>query len=133
MEKARILIVDDQEEVRKLLFAFLNRWIECEIKMADSGKSVLEELKKDKFDLILMDIKMPGLSGIDLIKEIMSLSPASKIIVISAYDSQEVADEAVKAGAVDYILKSYSAREMEIKIQRVLEEIGKFLPKRQPC
>jgi len=130
MERPKILIVDDQQDVRDLLVNFISCKIDCEIKTAGDGQSALQQLRAEDFDLILMDIKMPGLSGIDLIKEAIKISPTSKIIVISAYDSQNVASEAMRVGAHDYILKSQSPREIELKLQHILSEMGKYIPRK---
>jgi len=129
MQKPKILIVDDEQQVCDFLSSFVSRKLECEVTTANDGKAALEKLKSASFDLVLLDIKMPGLSGIDLIKEAIKFSPKSKILAISAYDSQDVALEAIKAGAFDYILKSYSTEEIGIKIKDALAKDGKYSPR----
>ena len=88
--------------------------------MAEDGSKVVEKIKSGKFDLLLLDLKMPGLSGMDVIKEVVRLSPGTKIVVITAYDSREVCDRAIEAGASDYILKSYLKEEIGMKIKGIL-------------
>lgn len=120
MEEPRILIVDDDPQVRDLLTQLIARKFKAQVSSVSDGNQALELLRTGGFDLVLLDIKMPGLSGIDVIRLAGKSFPATKFIVVSAYDSQEVADEAIKAGAQDYILKSHSRQEIELKIKRVL-------------
>lgn len=129
MEKPKILVVDDEEDVRERLTNFIFRRFICEIDKAANGSEALEKLKKDKFDLMILDIKMPGLSGIDVINEAVKFTPETKILAISAYDSHEVADGALRAGAIDYIHKPQTTEGMELKIKDILSKLGKYAPK----
>lgn len=129
MTKARILIVDDEAEICEHLNNFISRKFYCRTEIALSGSEALEKLKKDKFDLMILDIKMPGLSGIDVIKEAVKFTPETKILAISAYDSHEVAGQVLKAGAVDYIPKPHAIEGIEAKIKDILTSIGKYEPK----
>lgn len=128
--KPKILIVDDEEDVLESLGSIISKRFNCIIEKASSGAEALDKLRKDSFDLAVMDIKMPGLSGIDVIKEAVKFTPQTKILAISAYDSQEVAGGALSAGAVDFIHKPQSADAIELKIKHILTQIGKYEPKR---
>ncbi|MCX5695015.1 MAG: response regulator [Candidatus Omnitrophica bacterium] len=87
MLKPLILVVDDEADVRERLCNILSRKIDCRVQKAADGQEALEKLKKEKFDLVLVDIKMPGLSGIDVMKEAAKFTPQTKFLAVSAYDS----------------------------------------------
>jgi len=125
----RILVVDDEKDVRERIRSFILRKINCEVEIAPDGKVALEKLKQIRFDLVLLDIKMPGLSGIDVIKEAVKFTPQTKIIAFSGYDSQEVADLALKEGAVDFLPKPHTIEAIELKVKNVLTQIGKYQPR----
>ena len=128
-ESAKILIIDDEEGIRSSLREFLVKRFECEIKEAVNGQEALNLLRKDKFDLLLLDIKMPGISGIDVIKEKKKLDYKPRIWVITGFDSAEVAKEVIKQGADDYIPKPFSLRVLDSKVRNFLAQIGKYKPK----
>jgi len=128
-EIPRILVVDDEEDVRERIGSFISRKIKCEIQKASDGNQAIEKLKKAEFDLVLLDIKMPGLSGIDVIKEAVKFTPRTKIVAFSGYDSQEVADLALKEGAVDFLPKPHTIEAIELKVKDILTQIGKYRPK----
>jgi len=127
--KPKILLVDDEVDVVERLANIILRRINCVVEKASDGRQALEKLKKDTFDLVLLDIKMPGLSGIDVIKEAVKFTPQTKILAISAYDSQDVADSALKAGAIDFIHKPLTKEAIELKLKQILSQIGKYQPK----
>ena len=129
MPEARILVVDDEEDVRESLGKFLARRINCVMEKAASGEEALDKLKKDSFDLVLLDIKMPGLSGIDVMKETAKFSPQTKFLAISGYDSDDVADEAIKFGAVDFVTKPQTTATILLKVKDILTKINKYSPK----
>ncbi len=128
-EPPKILIVDDEEEVRASLKSVLCRRFECEIIEAASGEETLELLKKNKFDLVLLDIKMPGISGMDVIKEKKNLNYKPCIWVVTGFDSEDMAHKVIKEGADDYIPKPFSVRFIEKRMRDFLIDIGKFKPK----
>lgn len=127
--KPKILLVDDETDVVERLANIILRRFNSIVEKAYDGKEALGKLKGDTFDLVLLDIKMPGLSGIDVIKEAVKFTPQTKIIAISGYDSKEVADEALKAGAFDFLPKPLTKEAIELKLKHVLTQIGKYQPK----
>ena len=129
MDKPKIFIVDDEEDVRSKLKTYLSRHIACEIFEACDGREALETLKKESFDLILLDIKMPGISGLDVLKKAKEAYPDTDILVITAYDSPQVAGEVLKEGVVDYITKPSTREVIFAKICEVLKKRNKYLPK----
>lgn len=126
MRIPKILIVDDEEDIEKSLTKLISRRFICDIDRAMNGWETLEKLKKDNFDLIILDLKMPGLNGIDVIKETIKFTPETKILVVSSYDSHEIAAEALKAGATDFIHKPQTIEAIELKIKNILTRIGKY-------
>lgn len=129
MNKAKILIVDDEAEARESLNNFLLRNIECEVAQAGDGRQALEILKTNSFDLILLDIKMPGISGIDVLKKAKVTHPDTDVLMISAWDSQPIAADVLAAGAVDYITKPSTINVIFDKISEVLKKRNKYQPK----
>lgn len=130
MQIPKILIVDDERDVRVRLGNLISRRINCIVEKASNGKKALEKLKKDNFDLVFLDIKMPGLSGIDVVREAIKFTPQTKFLAITAYDSCEIADEVLKAGAVDYIHKPLTIEGMERRVKEILIQMGKYEPKK---
>lgn len=128
-EPARILIVDDEEGIRSSLREFLSRRFECAVSEAGSGQEALAFLRKGKFDLIFLDIRMPGISGTEIIKEKKKLAYQPQIWVITRFDSEEVAHKVIEQGADDYIPKPFSLRILDTKIRDFLAGIGKYKPR----
>lgn len=130
IEEPRILVVDDEAEVCERMSELISRHFTCKVDTALNGRDALDKLKKVKTDLVVLDIRMPGLSGIDVIKEAAKFTPETKILAVSAYDSQDVANEALKYGAVDFIHKPQTAAGIERKVRDILKKIGKYSPKK---
>ncbi|MBI4706630.1 MAG: response regulator [Candidatus Omnitrophica bacterium] len=129
MEKPRILIVDDESEARETLGRYLNRHMECEIFDAPDGRKALEILKTGNIDLMILDIKMPGISGVDVLRQAKDVSSKTQAIIVSAWDSRQVASEAIKEGAADYIIKPSTISVIFERISVALKSMNKFFPK----
>ena len=121
MEKDKILVVDDDSNIANSLKVVLQKegYI---IRVASSGEEAIEEVEKDKPDLILLDMVLPGLSGIETLKTIETFNQEAIVIVITAYPSFESAAEAVRCGAYDYIVKPYNIDEVLFTIKKALEK-----------
>lgn len=131
MQKPNILIVDDEADIRNNMRDFLLPRFECAIELAGDGEEAIKKARDFNPDVILLDIKMPGMSGIEVIGEIKKTAPASKIIVISAWKSAEVVNQAIARGAMDYIEKPISLAALSEKMQAVLLSIGKLILKKR--
>ncbi len=107
----RILIVDDEEKARKVIRVKLSReGYHCqEVASADQA---LEELKKGLIDLVILDIRMPGKSGIQLLPEIIALYPGIAVIMSTAVTDTDTVLQCMKQGAYDYITKPFNADEI---------------------
>lgn len=130
MQKPSILIVDDEKEARDNLKNYIEPRFVCDIEEAADALTSIEKTKSLKPDIVLLDIKMPGMSGIDAIGEIKKESPDSKIIVISAWKSSEAVSQAIRAGASDYIGKPISLSAFGEKLRSVLISRGKLILKK---
>lgn len=130
-EPARILIVDDEKGLRASLREFLDKRFDCEISEAESGQRALELLKAGRYDLVLLDIKMPGISGMDVLKEKKKLGYKPSVWVITRFDSEEVARKAIEQGADDYIPKPFSLRVLDSKLKNFLALIGRYKPRKK--
>ena len=118
-EIVKILIVDDDPSIRNMLTIVLKK-SGYGVVSTDSGRSTLDKLKKETFDLIISDIKMQDINGIELLKKIKSISPEIPVIMITAYASANDAVEAMKLGAEDYITKPFNLDELKIIIDRAI-------------
>jgi DNA-binding response OmpR family regulator len=128
METPHILIVDDEPETRKLLNEHLTARIQCVILEASNGYEALEQFKSKPIDLMLLDMKMPGISGTEVIQKAKAISKQTPIIVISKWDGSLVAQHVQECGADDYIPKPISLKVVRAKVEERLKAAGKFVP-----
>jgi two-component system response regulator PilR (NtrC family) len=116
----RLLVVDDEPSMREFLEIMLSQ-DGYEVRTAASGEEGLKLYKSEEPDLILTDVKMPGMSGLDLIKHIHSQDPALPVIAVTAYASADDALRAVREGAYDYLSKPFQIEDLRIIIRNALE------------
>jgi DNA-binding NtrC family response regulator len=121
-ELFRILIVDDNREIRVILEEYL-REEGYDAQGAGDGKEALEKHGETPFDLIITDLNMPGMTGIELIKELVREGSTTEFIIITGYASLDTAIEAVKAGAFDYIVKPFRIEELKVVIKNAKDKI----------
>jgi len=121
-EPLKLLIAEDERPLRALLFEELQD-AGREIKLAANGLEALDLLKEEFFDLLITDIKMPGMSGIELLKEAKRLQPHLLVIIITGYATLESAIEALKEGAYDYIRKPFSLEELRVSVDNACARI----------
>lgn len=114
-----ILIVDDEEIIRESL-SFVLKKEGYSVQEAENGKVALEYIKERAFDLVITDIEMPEMKGIELMENISRLSPETMVVVITAYGSIESAIAALRRGAIDYVLKPVEFDELLVKTRRLL-------------
>jgi two-component system, NtrC family, response regulator PilR len=121
MAKEKILVADDEQSMREFLDIMLRKE-NYRVFLAPNGEEVLKLAEKDIFDLILMDIRMPRLDGISVLKKIKALSPETIVIMITAYASADTAIQAMREGAYDYITKPFKVDEIKLIIRNALEK-----------
>ena len=110
MAKKRILVCDDEEEIRESLNLILEK--DYDISFATNGEEAIEHIKKSPTDLVILDIKMPRMDGIETLKRIKQAKSDTKVIIATGYRSVETATEAVKHGASDYIVKPFESKQV---------------------
>lgn len=125
MEKIKIIIADDQTLITQSLKIVLETQSKglSVIGTAHDGKEVLDLIKIDKPDIILMDIRMPELNGVETTRIIHEIHPEIKIIMLTTFDDDELVEQAIKAGANGYLLKDISTDELIAAIKAVVYDI----------
>lgn len=116
----KILVVDDDSLVRDFLSEALSRigfWVD----LASTGEEALEKIKKEDYDIILSDIRMPNMDGMELLKIVKDYLPDAKVIMMTAYGTVQNAVDAMKLGAFDYVMKGFSPDEIELVLKRALD------------
>jgi len=121
MEKHRILVVDDEEIIRQLLVRTFGE-NGYHVETAKDAEEALKSIKGDSFNLLIMDLKMPKIDGMDALKEIKDVNPYIEVIIITGYPTIELAVAAVKIGAFDFICKPFDLEQMKTTVGRCLEK-----------
>ncbi|UCE08226.1 MAG: sigma-54-dependent Fis family transcriptional regulator, partial [bacterium] len=119
----KILVVDNEERMCKVIQTALEleNYI---VQTAYNGSSALEFMKNDRFEIVITDLKMSGIDGIQVLKETRKMSPIPEVILITAYASQHTAMEAMRLGAYDYLIKPFKMEELLVRVKRALEQRG---------
>jgi DNA-binding NtrC family response regulator len=120
VSSTKILIVDDELILRESLAGWLQRDGHA-VDTASSGEEALEKLKEARFDIMLVDIKMEGISGLDVLQHVKENDPDVAIVMITAYGSIPTAIEAMKNGAYDYMLKPFDPNELGVLIDKIIK------------
>jgi DNA-binding NtrC family response regulator len=115
-----ILVADDEEGILESFGALLGK--EYDLLFAQNGGQVLEILKRQNVNLVLLDIRMPGMDGIEVLRKIRELNEATDVIVVTAVKSLKTAVEAIKLGVFDYVTKPFDIHEILALIKRVMEK-----------
>jgi len=116
-----ILVVDDEIDMQKLLKRSLEPALECKVETASSGEMALQMLAKSRFDLVLADIKMPGMDGLELLELIKRDTPDVTVVMMTAFGSIDVAVQAMKNGAYDFITKPFDHDALVLRLEKAFE------------
>ncbi len=119
--KHKILLVDDEEIMLKYLSKFLIKK-NFDITTAISGNEALEIIKKQDFIVVLLDVLMPGMDGIETLKEIKKIKPITEVIMLTGHASLQVAMQGMKLGAFDYLMKPFDQYKLLEKLQMACEK-----------
>ena len=119
MGNTKILIIDDELIMRESLADWLER-DGHDVETAASGEEALKRLKNTRFDILLVDIKMDGMTGLDVLKEVKTTNPDTAVVMITAYGSISTAIEAMKNGAFEYLLKPFDPDELGVLIEKII-------------
>ena len=129
MQKPRLLLVDDEKDVPPLLKKYIASRIEADIDLAYSGEEAVKQAKEYKPDVIFLDVRMPGKSGLDILPEIREACPEARVVLISAWSSAEVASKAAEFGVKDYISKPCKPDAVFEHLKIILIGMGKLILK----
>ncbi len=110
-DKSRILIVDDDEVVRRSYLRSLQS-VDCSVAAASDGEEALQTMEKKPFDVVLLDLRMPGRDGMSVLRAIKQKWPDSEVVIITGYPTVDSAKEAVRLGACDYVAKPVGPQEV---------------------
>ncbi len=114
----QILVVDDEPDMRTALSHALNR-NGYSVETASNGFEAIEKLKKDRFSMVITDVKMPEMSGMEVLERVKKISPRIPVIMITAYGTISNAVEAMQEGASDYIIKPFSSETLDAAVKKV--------------
>ena len=128
-ESKKILIVDDESEMRVALETTLKRE-KFQLICAEDGKQALDKMEDDDFDLILTDVRMPKVNGLELLRAVKERSPKTQVVMMTAYGTIDNAVEAMKEGAFDYLIKGsgFSADVLVSTVKRAFLDPGSYVP-----
>ncbi|HXL82405.1 MAG TPA: response regulator [Pyrinomonadaceae bacterium] len=121
----RILLVDDDETIRDTLYELLSEYYICQT--AETAEKAFARLEADQYDVVLTDISMPGLSGLELLGHVRQKFPDTPVIIISGIGDQEHAQGLIKLGAFDFLLKPFSLDVVEKSVKRAVEYRNRLL------
>lgn len=117
---ARIFVIEDDQELREVISTIL-RVEGYEYETFPDGKRALKRFSEKPAELVITDLRLPGMDGIEILKEIKKIEPDAVVILITAYGTPESATEAMKSGAYDYVMKPFDVEELKLKIKKALE------------
>ncbi len=116
---AEILIVDDDDLIRDTLYELLSPEYLC--RTVETAEKALARLEAETFDVVLTDISMPGLSGLELLGRVLQNYPKTPVIIVSGISDQEHAEGLIKLGAFDYLLKPFRLETVEASVKRAID------------
>ena len=117
----KILIIDDEPDMLKLLSMILREKTPYEISTTNNPLEALELIKNGRFDLVISDLKMPGLDGIEIIEAVKRLDEDTPVVIITAYGTVESASEAMLKGGFDFITKPFRKEQILFTIDKALK------------
>lgn len=120
MSRIRVLVVDDEQDFLKLIKRRLTRR-NLDVETAPSGEEALERLGREAFDVVILDVRMPGLDGIETLKEIRKRFRNTEVIMLTGHGSMQSGIEGISHGAYDYILKPFSIDDLIERIRAAHE------------
>lgn len=115
----KVLVVDDDETIRDTLYELLSESYVCQT--AETAEKAVARLEADSYDVVLTDISMPGLSGLELLGHVRQNYPTTPVIIISGIGDQEHAQGLIRIGAFDFLLKPFSLEVVEKSVKRAVE------------
>ena len=126
MTQYRILIVEDDPKMNQGLLHILSTQ-GYDARSVDAGEKALEKIRQIQYDLVVTDLKLPGIDGMDLLKAVKAYDPTILFLMITAYGTVDTAVAAMKHGAEDYILKPFDMEKLRLVVKKTLEKRALFL------
>ena len=117
----RILVIDDEPDMLMLMSMIIEENTEWEVETTNNPSEGLKMAMESDYDLVIADLKMPGLDGLEVFEELKEMKPDIPVIIITAYGSLEIADEARSKGVADFITKPFRKDTILFTMERVLE------------
>ncbi len=114
----KVLIVDDEVGLTKVLYDALTK-VKYDVKVISDGIYAIEEIKINDYDVVVLDIRLPGINGIEVLKIIREIRPDTHVIVVSAFGTIEIAVEAMKLGATDFMQKPFLVDELLFRLEKI--------------
>ncbi len=121
MKEFRVLVVDDEDDFREIFIKRLKKR-ELNVTGAESGEKALQILDKQLFDVVILDVKMPGMDGVETLKEMKRMRPLMEVIMLTGHSTVESAIDGMKLGAFDYIMKPADLDELLEKMSQACEK-----------
>ena len=122
-KRLEVLVLDDEPIVGKRLQPALAK-VGCDVEVFDAPRPALEKIESKRFDIVVTDIRMDDIDGIEVLERVLARWPATKVIMITGYASVEVAREAMAKGAFDFIAKPFKPQELRDVIAKAAEALG---------
>ena len=123
MEIIKILVVDDEEEICELTRSFLRKKNYCTLG-ATNQEEAIDVVRKEKPHLVLLDVRLGGESGLEVLRQIKQVEPATRVIMVTALNDEESMNEAKASGADDYIIKPFTADYLNETILKKIADVG---------
>ncbi len=120
--RPRVLVIDDEDRIQKACHRLLTQE-GCEVETADNGIKGLKMIEEKHFDIVLLDLMMPGISGMDVLSDVKARHPDTVILIITGYSTLEHSIETMKKGAFDFLSKPFSPKELRLVIAKAIEFI----------
>ena len=122
LKNTKILLIDDDEWIRDAMTLFFESE-GCQIMALETGEEALVEIHRQNYGIVICDYKLPGIDGLQLLKEIRKVKPDTKMILITAYKTEELLAEAKQMGIHDFISKPFTSETIEASLSRLTAEL----------
>ena len=126
LKSMKVLLIDDDEWIRDSLRLFFEGEV-CQLQALESAEEGVEALKRNDYDIIIADYRLPGMDGLEFLKLIQDTHPHAKKILITAYRDEEVVSEAIRIGIHDFIEKPFTTKTIEESLSRLIEDREKVI------
>jgi response regulator RpfG family c-di-GMP phosphodiesterase len=121
-ESLRILLVDDEESIREALREYLTAADHHQVVTAANGEQALDQFAANEFDCAFLDLKMPGMNGVELLKRLKEADSSLPVVIMTGYPSLDAAIDTMRQGASDFLIKPFNLRQVKLTLERVVRE-----------